>query len=117
MRHLQPQLSSSDGRIAAVTATDERVASQSVPNRQPCASIACLGSLRCSLRGWTWAALMQRAFAIDVLTYPYRGGRLRLIATVHNPAVIGKILAHLGRSPPGPRPVPPARLRRCCALS
>jgi len=31
--------------------------------------------------------------------------------------VIGKILPHLGRSPSGPRPVPPARLRRCCARS
>jgi hypothetical protein len=39
-------------------------------------------------RAWTWAALMHRAFAIDVLACPHCGGRLRLIATLHDPAVI-----------------------------
>ena len=62
-------------------------------------------------RGWTWAALMQRAFALDVLACPHCGGRLRLIATLHDPAVIRKILAHLGRFPseesPGPAPPEP----------
>jgi len=60
-------------------------------------------------RGWTWAALMQRAFAIDVLACPNCGARMRLIATVHDPLVIKRILAHLrptssgsssGTSPP-----------------
>ncbi|MDO8476068.1 MAG: hypothetical protein Q7W02_07690 [Candidatus Rokubacteria bacterium] len=45
-------------------------------------------------------------FAIDVLTCPHRGDRLRLIATLHDPAVIQKLLAHLGmarsRQSPGP---------------
>ena len=60
-------------------------------------------------RGWIWAALMHRAFAIDVLACPDCGGRLRLIATLHDPAVIRKILAHLGRSQSGqsPGPAPP----------
>jgi hypothetical protein len=60
-------------------------------------------------RGWTWAALMQRAFALDVLACPHCGGRLRLIATLHDPAVIRKILGHPGRSPSGesPGPAPP----------
>ena len=60
--------------------------------------------------GWSWAALMQRAFAFDVLECPHCGGRLRLIATLHDPAVIRKILAHLGRSPSeqSPGPAPPA---------
>jgi len=57
-------------------------------------------------RGWTWAALMHRAFAIDVLACPHCGGRLRLIATLHDPAVIRKILAHLGVGPSGPSPGP-----------
>jgi hypothetical protein len=35
-----------------------------------------------------------RAFAIDVLACVHCGGRLRLIATLHDPAVIRKILAH-----------------------
>ena len=55
-------------------------------------------------RGWTWAALMHRAFAIDVLECPHCGGRLRLIATLHDPTVIRKILAHLGRSQIGAEP-------------
>ena len=61
-------------------------------------------------RGWSWAALMHRAFAVDVLACPHCGGRLRLIATLHDPAVIQKILAHLGRASSGqsPGPAPPA---------
>jgi len=61
-------------------------------------------------RAWSWAALMHRAFAVDVLACPHCGGRLRLIATLHDPAVIRKILAYLGRAPsrPRPSPAPPA---------
>ena len=61
-------------------------------------------------RNWTLAALMHRAFALDVLACPHCGGRLRLIATLHDRAVIRKILAHLGRSQSGqrPGPAPPA---------
>ena len=56
----------------------------------------------------SWATLMHRAFGIDVLACAHCGGRLRLIATLHDPAVIRKILAHLvlyhsGQSP-GPAP-------------
>jgi len=61
------------------------------------------------LRAWSWAALMHRAFPVDVLACPHCGSRLRLIATLHDPAVIRKILAHVGRSPSGlsPGPAPP----------
>jgi len=61
-------------------------------------------------RAWSWAALMHRAFAVDVLACPHCGGRLRLIATLHDPVVIRKLLAHLGmaRSGPSPGPAPPA---------
>src|SRR5262249_40958630 len=60
-------------------------------------------------RSWTWAALMQRAFGLDVLACPSCGGRLRLTATIHDPAVIREILTHLGRSRSGqsPAPAPP----------
>ena len=60
-------------------------------------------------RAWSWAALMHRAFAIDVLECSHCGGRLRLIATLHDPAVIRKLLAHLAmaRSGPSPGPAPP----------
>jgi uncharacterized protein YbaR (Trm112 family) len=50
-----------------------------------------------SPHAWSWAALMHRAFGIDVLACPQCGGRLRLIATLHDPAVIRKILAHCHR--------------------
>jgi hypothetical protein len=49
-------------------------------------------------------ALMHRAFALDVLACPQCGGRLRLIATLHDPAVIRKLLAHLGMARSGPSP-------------
>jgi hypothetical protein len=53
---------------------------------------------------------MHRAFAVDVLACLHCGGRLRLIATLHDPAFIQKILAHLGRASSGrsPGPAPPA---------
>jgi hypothetical protein len=59
-----------------------------------------------SSRAWSWAALMHRAFAIDALACTHCGGRLRLIATLHDPAVIRKILAHLGLCHSGQRPGP-----------
>ena len=43
-------------------------------------------------------------FGIDVLACAHCGGRLRLIATLHDPAVIRKILAHLARSHSGQSP-------------
>ena len=66
--------------------------------------------VKSSPRAWSWAALMHRAFAIDVLACPHCGGRLRLIATLHDPAVIRRLLAHLGmaRSGPSPGPAPPS---------
>jgi hypothetical protein len=62
---------------------------------------------------WSWAALMHRAFAIDVLACVHCGGRLRLIAILQDPVVIRKILAHLaiahsGQSPGPTSPAPSA---------
>jgi Putative transposase len=63
---------------------------------------------RCG-RHWRWADLMRRAFEIDVLECPRCGGRMTLIATIDDPAVIRKILAHLGLSTerPDARPARP----------
>jgi hypothetical protein len=60
---------------------------------------------------WTWAALMHRVFALDVLACPRCGGRLQVIAIVQDPAVVQALLAHGGgaRSPAAPGPAPPAR--------
>ena len=62
--------------------------------------------VKSSARGWSWAALMHRAFGIDVLACAHCGGRLRLIATLHDPAVIRTILAHLALAHAGQRPGP-----------
>jgi hypothetical protein len=56
-------------------------------------------------RYWTWAALMRRAFDLDVLRCPRCAGRMQLIATIEDPAVIQRILAHRGL--PGARDGPP----------
>jgi len=61
---------------------------------------------------------MHRALAIDVLACAYCEGRLRPIATLHDPAVIPKLLAHLGMAPQGQAPAPqlaPARPDRLLA--
>jgi hypothetical protein len=57
-------------------------------------------------RYWTWALLMRRAFDLDVLRCPRCAGRMRLIATIDDPAVIQRVLAHLGlpRAREDPRP-------------
>ena len=46
----------------------------------------------------SWAELMRQAFEIDVLACPTCGGRMILLATITDPAVIRRILTHLGRS-------------------
>jgi hypothetical protein len=43
-----------------------------------------------------WADLLRRVFALDVLACPACGGRLRLLATIEDRAVIEGILTHLG---------------------
>ena len=47
---------------------------------------------------------MRRAFDPDVLRCPRCAGRMQLIATIEDPAVIQRILAHLGL--PGTRDDP-----------
>jgi hypothetical protein len=54
----------------------------------------------------TWASLLERTFAIDILSCPECGGRLRLIATITDHAVITKILDHLGLPTEAPAPRP-----------
>jgi hypothetical protein len=45
-----------------------------------------------------WAELMRRAFEADVLVCPRCGGRMTVLATIEDPAVIERILTHLGLS-------------------
>jgi len=56
-----------------------------------------------------WADLMRRAFEADVLACPRCGGRMTVLATIEDPAVIHRILTHLGLSLNGGEALPAAR--------
>lgn len=48
-----------------------------------------------------WAQRLKRVFGIEIETCAVCGGKVRVIASTEDPAVIGKILRHLGsRGPP-----------------
>ena len=57
----------------------------------------------------SWAQLLTRVFAIDITACPQCGGELTLIAAIEDPAVIRKILTHLGLPTRAP-PKAPARI-------
>ncbi len=65
----------------------------------------------------TWARRLQRVFAIDIECCARCGGRLRVLASIEEPALIARILAHRRErgaedSPVaslGPRAPPPGR--------
>ena len=63
-------------------------------------------------RGWRWADLMRRVFAVDVLACARCGGRLRLIATLEASDTTRRILRHLALPtevpPPTPARAPPS---------
>jgi hypothetical protein len=49
---------------------------------------------------------MRRAFEADVLACPRCGGRMVVLATIEDPAVIHRILTHLGLATDGGEPLP-----------
>ncbi len=51
---------------------------------------------------------MRRSMGLDVVTCPWCGGRLRLIAVIDDPAVVKRILRHLEL----PTEIPEARPAR-----
>jgi len=59
------------------------------------------------LARWRWADLLHRVFAVDVLACPRCGGRMRILATIDDPLVARRILAHLGLLSTDPQPDPP----------
>jgi hypothetical protein len=59
-------------------------------------------------RNYTWAELMKRVWALDVLECPRCLGRMRMLAAIHPPDATRKILECLGlpsRAPPLARAV------------
>jgi hypothetical protein len=60
-------------------------------------------------RAMTWAQRLKRVFAIEIETCRQCGGRLRVIASIDAPAVIERILEHLGRDAESVDPAHPSR--------
>jgi hypothetical protein len=56
----------------------------------------------------SWARLLKRVFDIDIERCPQCGGNLKIIAAIEEPALIERILTHLGLSAQPP-PRTPAR--------
>jgi hypothetical protein len=63
----------------------------------------------CRPRNYSWAELMRRVWAIDVLECPRCKGRMRILCAIHPPDAIRKILECL-RLPTRPPPLAPAML-------
>ena len=55
---------------------------------------------------YTWAELLQRVFAVDVLKCSVCGSRRRWIAAITEPDAIRRILEHLGLESVAPAPAP-----------
>jgi hypothetical protein len=59
----------------------------------------------------TWAQRLKRVFRVDIETYRYCGGRVKVIASIEDPVIIKQILEHLDPRA-GQQPLafgPPAR--------
>ena len=63
-------------------------------------AVACTGIRK---QYMPWARLLKRVFGIDIETCPHCQGKLKIISAIEDPAIIAKILKHLGlptRAPP-----------------
>ena len=60
-------------------------------------------------RAMSWAQRLKRVFAIDIETCRQCGGKLRVIASIEEPAVIERILDHLGHTAEPIDPAHPSR--------
>jgi len=86
-------------RSAATSTTSQSTPQQ--PSDSP-PNGACKDKKRYS----AWSDLMRRAFALEVLDCPRCHQPMRLIATIEDPAVVKKILNHLGLSTDVPEAEP-----------
>jgi hypothetical protein len=65
------------------------------------------GQLFARSRYVDWALMMKRTWGFDVLRCPRCSRRMQVLATILDPAVVRKILEHLGvRASPLPRAPP-----------
>jgi len=58
----------------------------------------------CKHVSMTWAQRLKRVFAIDIERCRRCGGRLRVIASLEEPALIARLLAHLEQQAPAAQP-------------
>ncbi len=56
------------------------------------------GGRRGGRRRYSWAELLQRAFGMEVLVCPKCSGVRRVLAAIHDPASITRVLLAMGRS-------------------
>lgn len=56
------------------------------------------GRRRGGRRRYSWAELLQRAFGIEVLVCPRCSGVRRVLAAIHDPASIARVLGAMGLS-------------------
>ena len=96
-------------RYHGVLAPNAKLRSQIIPQRpedkvdeeaKDTAVVACTGIRK---QYMPWARLLKRVFGIDIETCPHCQGKLKIIAAIEDPAIIAKILKHLGlptRAPP-----------------
>jgi hypothetical protein len=80
----------------ATAASTARAASRGAPSPPGDTVDAPVVERVATRRYWAWADLMRRVFALDVLACSTCGGRLRFIATIEDPPVVQRILAHVG---------------------
>jgi hypothetical protein len=66
-------------------------------------------SVRDRQRAMSWAQRLKRVFAIDIETCRQCGGKLRVIASIEEPAVIERILDHLSHTAEPIDPAHPSR--------
>jgi hypothetical protein len=67
----------------------------------------------------SWAQRLKRVFGVEISTCARCGGKFKVIASIEEPQVIGKILAHLQSTAPAPHQAelplgvraPPAQVR------
>jgi hypothetical protein len=57
----------------------------------------------------SWAQRLKRVFGIEIDRCEQCGGAVKIIASIEDPEVIGRILEHLPRSEVANPPLPPAR--------
>jgi hypothetical protein len=57
----------------------------------------------------SWAQRLKRVFGIEIQSCEHCGGAVKIIASIEDPQVIGRILEHLERSRAGGHLQPPAR--------